>query len=85
MSLINQRKGKHIGWMPVRTARGIFLRWEPIYEKKPMSDLTIAKTKNTTVKCRVCSGGKNIGNMNYQGIIETKCPKCLGTGEMKAV
>jgi len=85
LSVINQRKGNQIGWMPVRTARGIFLRWEPMYEKKPLKDLTIASTINTIVQCRVCSGAGRIGNMNFEGVIETKCPKCLGTGKMKSV
>ncbi len=85
MSSISQRQGKYLGSVPVRTAQGIFLRWEKIYEKIPMKKLTIGSTLNTIVTCRVCSGAGRIGNQNYEGIIETKCPKCQGSGKMKSV
>lgn len=62
------------------------LRFEPIYAKKPFSEMTIASTLNTVVNCRVCMGtGKYLNQDSTGYIIESLCGHCKGSGKMISV
>ena len=86
MSLVDQRKGKFLGYKPVFTVKGIFLRYEPIYEKKSFTKMTVASTLNTDVVCRNCMGqGFILNNSSSMGLLESVCPHCFGSKRMKSV
>ena len=51
-----------------------------IHRLPPLSELTMASTLNTIVRCRVCYGqGKTFIRNTLQ---ESHCPRCNGSGEM---
>jgi len=85
MNLINQRQGRFLRYQLVQGLNGK-LRYDPIYEKRSYQELTIGKTLNTDVTCRVCMGAGKIGNQDSTGfIIESFCNHCGGTGKMISV
>lgn len=62
------------------------LRYEPTFEISSFKKLTIAKTLNTVVKCRVCRGTGKIFNEDSIGYLtETLCHHCKGSKEMISV
>jgi len=86
MNLVKQRQGKFLGFRPVYDVNRNYLRTEPIYSKKPFRALTVAKTLNTDVVCRVCMGsGQIISDSSRIGLIENTCGKCHGTKRMRAI
>jgi len=85
VSLIQQRQGRFLRYQLVQGLNGK-LRYEPIFEKKKFSEMTIASTLNTTVTCRVCMGAGKIGNEDSIGFIrESICNHCSGSGKMISV
>ena len=85
MNLINQRQGRFLNYQLVQGINGK-LRYEPIYNKNSWQELTIAKTLNTVVTCRVCCGAGKILNQDSTGfIIESICNHCNGSKKMKSV
>ena len=55
-----------------------------IHRLPPLSELTMASTLNTIVRCRVCYGQKTtfIRNQGNNTMQESHCPRCNGSGEM---
>lgn len=85
MSLIKQRQGKFLGYQSIRGLDGV-MRIEPIFEKRKFSEMTIAKTLNTDVTCRVCMGqGFFTGCSVNSGLFDQICGHCNGSGKMKSV
>jgi len=77
------RGQKVLGSIQVRNIDGELLRLEKIYQKKSLRRFTLSSTKNTLGVCRICFGTGNILNQNNFNFIETKCPHCQGSREMK--
>jgi len=62
------------------------LRYEPTLEIQSFKKLTIAKTLNTIVTCRVCRGTGKILNEDSIGYLtETLCHNCNGSKKMISV
>jgi len=85
MNLIKQRQGRALGIVPIKGLNGHF-RYETIYKKKPFRNMTIAKTLNTIVTCRVCSGAGIITNVDSLGYYtDSICNHCGGSKKMISV
>jgi len=85
MNLIKQRQGRPLGIVPIKGINGD-LRYETIYKKNSWQKLTIAKTLNTDVTCRVCCGAGMITNVDSIGMyLDSICPHCKGSKKMISV
>ena len=85
MSLIKQRQGRPLGIVPIKGLDGNF-RYETIYQKKSFKELTVAKTLNTIVTCRVCTGAGIITHVDSLGYYtDSICPECDGSKKMISV
>jgi len=85
MNLIHQRQGRPLGIIPIKGINGDF-RYETIYQQKPFSSMTIAKTLNTEVVCRICMDAGIITNQDSLGYgYDSICPHCDGTKKMISV
>jgi len=83
--IIKQRQGRAIGIVPIKGINGD-LRYENIFAKKSWQELTIAKTINTNVTCRVCLGSGMITNVDSIGMyLDSICPHCKGSKKMLSV
>ena len=85
MSLIKQRQGRFLHYQLIQGLNGK-LRYESVYEKKPFRNMTIAKTLNTYVTCRVCTGAGIITNVDSIGMyLDSICPHCNGSKQMISI
>jgi len=85
LNLVKQRQGKLLRYEWIEDLLGV-RKLEPVYEKRPFQEMTIASTLNTTVTCRVCMGKGKVLNKPQRGITkESLCGKCNGSGKMISV
>jgi len=85
MNILRQRQGRQLGIIPIKGLNGSF-RYEPMFEKKSFKKLTVAKTLNTIVTCRVCMGKGIITNVDSLGYYtDSICDHCKGSKKMISV
>lgn len=84
MNPVELRQGKKIGVRPVRNVNGELLRYDTIFQKRSLKELTIAQTRNTDAYCINCMGlGTILHDSSRMGLIEGACPRCNGKKRIK--